>query len=151
MVTFRSYLRYVLTPTNFSVGGQFYEHTDGVAMGSTLSPVITNFFMEDFGERALAHATHKPLCWPAMLMTHLSSGCTEQRSWRGYVITRLTFTGIYNSPCRQRDIATHQLSISTYTGDQGAPWAIRSTENLPTLTSIWTLDHNIPPTYKLFF
>jgi hypothetical protein len=52
---------YVLTPTYFSVGGQFYEQRDGVAMGSPLSPIITNFFMEDFEERALAQATHKPM------------------------------------------------------------------------------------------
>jgi len=62
---------HVLTPTYFSVGDQFYEQTDGVAMGSPLSPVITNFFMEDFEDTALAQATHKPLCWSAMLMTHV--------------------------------------------------------------------------------
>jgi hypothetical protein len=28
--------------------GQFYEQMDGVAMGSPLSPVIANFFMEEF-------------------------------------------------------------------------------------------------------
>jgi hypothetical protein len=39
--------RYILISTYFSVGGQFYEQTDGVAMGSLLSLVITNFFMED--------------------------------------------------------------------------------------------------------
>jgi hypothetical protein len=32
-------------------------------MGSPLSPVIANFFMEDFKEEALKGATHKPLCW----------------------------------------------------------------------------------------
>jgi hypothetical protein len=32
-------------------------------MGSPLSPVITNFYMEDFEERALDLAPHKPLCW----------------------------------------------------------------------------------------
>jgi hypothetical protein len=32
-------------------------------MGSPLSPVISNFFMDDFEERALEQATHKPLCW----------------------------------------------------------------------------------------
>jgi hypothetical protein len=78
---------YVLTPTYFSAGGQFYEQRDGVAMGSPLSSVITNFFMEDFEERALAQATHKLLCWSAVWMTHLSSGRTEQRSWRGYLTT----------------------------------------------------------------
>ena len=36
--------------------------TDGVAMGSPLSPVIANF-MEDFEERALKQATLKPTRW----------------------------------------------------------------------------------------
>jgi len=77
---------YVLTRT-YSVGGQLYEQTDGVAMGSPLSPIITNFLMEDIEERALAQATHKLLCWSALLMTYLSSGRTEQRRWRGYLTT----------------------------------------------------------------
>jgi hypothetical protein len=32
-------------------------------MGSLLSPVIANYFMEYFEEMALEMATHKPLCW----------------------------------------------------------------------------------------
>jgi len=55
--------RYVLTSTYFCYDGQFYEQTDGVAMGSPLSPVIANFFMEDFEKKALEQATHKPVCW----------------------------------------------------------------------------------------
>jgi hypothetical protein len=54
--------RHILTSTYFSFGGQFDEQTDGVAMGSPLSPVISKFFMDDFEERALKHAKHKPLC-----------------------------------------------------------------------------------------
>lgn len=52
----------------------------------------------------------------------------------------MTFTGVYNSPSRQKETATYPFSIPTYTGNQRAPWAIRSTVNLPTLTSTWTLD-----------
>jgi hypothetical protein len=55
--------RHVLISTYFSVGGRFYEQTDGMAMGSRPSAVIANFFNEDFEERALAHVTHKSLCW----------------------------------------------------------------------------------------
>jgi retron-type reverse transcriptase len=55
--------RHVLTSTYFSFGGQFYEQTDGVAMGSLLSPVIANFIMDAFEEKALKQASHKPLCW----------------------------------------------------------------------------------------
>jgi hypothetical protein len=32
-------------------------------MGSPVSPVITKFYMEDFKERTLNLAPHKPLCW----------------------------------------------------------------------------------------
>jgi len=52
----------VLTSTYFCFDGQFYEQIDGVAMGSPLSLVITNFFMENF-EKAIEQATHKPVCW----------------------------------------------------------------------------------------
>jgi hypothetical protein len=55
--------RHVLTYSFFSFNGQFYEQTDGVAMGSPLFPVIANYFMEYFEEMALEMATYKPLCW----------------------------------------------------------------------------------------
>jgi hypothetical protein len=54
---------HILTSSYFSYTGQFYEQIDGVAMGSPLSPVIANFYMEDFEEMALDQAPHKPLCW----------------------------------------------------------------------------------------
>ncbi|XP_046382334.1 uncharacterized protein LOC124153280 [Ischnura elegans] len=52
--------QHVLTSTYFQFRGEFYEQTDGVAMGSPLSPAIANFFMEDFEERALSTAKIKP-------------------------------------------------------------------------------------------
>jgi hypothetical protein len=55
--------RHVLTSTYFCFEGQFYKQTDGVAMGSPLSPVVASFFMEDFEKRAIEQATHKPTCW----------------------------------------------------------------------------------------
>jgi hypothetical protein len=55
--------KHVLTSTYFCVDAQFYEQTDGVAMGSPLSPVIANFYMEDFEMKDIETATHKPACW----------------------------------------------------------------------------------------
>jgi hypothetical protein len=55
--------RHVLTTSYFSFNGQFYEQINGVAMGLPLSPVIVNFYMENFEEGALCLAPHKPLCW----------------------------------------------------------------------------------------
>ena len=56
-------ITHILTSTYFCFDGQFYEQTDRVAMGSPLSPVTVNFFMEDFEKKAIEQATHKPVCW----------------------------------------------------------------------------------------
>ena len=42
-----------LTSTFFSFEGEFFEQTCGVSMGSPLSPVVSNTFMEDFESKAL--------------------------------------------------------------------------------------------------
>jgi len=55
--------KHVLTSTYFCVDSQFYEQTEGVAMVSPLTPVIANFYMEDFETKAIERATHKPACW----------------------------------------------------------------------------------------
>jgi len=55
--------KHVLTSTYFSFDAQFYEQMDRVTLGSPLSPVIANFFMEDFDKKAIEQATHKPVCW----------------------------------------------------------------------------------------
>jgi hypothetical protein len=54
---------HVLSTSYFTFNGEFYRQTDGVAMGSPLSPVIANFFMEDFEKIALESAPQKPGCW----------------------------------------------------------------------------------------
>ena len=43
-----NWFRHCLTTTYFSCDNKMYEQIEGVAMGSPLSPVITNFFMELF-------------------------------------------------------------------------------------------------------
>lgn len=45
-----------LTSSSFCFEGEFYEQTCGVAMGSPLSLVVANIFMEDFESKALASA-----------------------------------------------------------------------------------------------
>ena len=55
--------KHVVTSTYFCIDSQFYKQTDRVAMGFPLSPVIANFYMEDFEMKAIEKATHKPACW----------------------------------------------------------------------------------------
>ena len=40
-------LDFCLKNTCFSFQGRFYEQTEGAAMGSPISPIVTNLFMED--------------------------------------------------------------------------------------------------------
>ena len=46
-------LRVCLTTTYFQYDGEFYEQLDGAAMGSPVSPVIANIFMEHFESLAV--------------------------------------------------------------------------------------------------
>ena len=56
-------LNFVLRSTYFQYSGSSYEQKDGAAMGSPVSAVIANLYMEEFEERAIATATYKPKIW----------------------------------------------------------------------------------------
>jgi hypothetical protein len=57
------FFRRDLATSYFTFCGQFYRQTDVMAMGSPLSPVIANFYIEDYGKGALESAPIKPRCW----------------------------------------------------------------------------------------
>jgi len=56
-------LHFVLSSGYFQYSGSIYEQKDGSAMGSPVSAVISNLYMEDFEERAIATASYKPRIW----------------------------------------------------------------------------------------
>jgi hypothetical protein len=56
-------LEVCLKPTYFQVDDKFFHHKDGMAMGSSLSPIVSNIFMEHFEELALDSAQYKPSLW----------------------------------------------------------------------------------------
>jgi hypothetical protein len=49
--------------TYFQVEDRFSQQKSGMATASSLSPVISNFFMEHFEQLALDLAPHKPAMW----------------------------------------------------------------------------------------
>ena len=52
-----------LTSTFFCFEDEFFEQTCGVAMGSSLSPIVANLFMEDFEAKSLASTRLLPKLW----------------------------------------------------------------------------------------
>ena len=65
-----SLLEYCLKSTYFVFQGKYYEQLEGAAMGSPLSPIIANIYMEEFETKALSTAPNPPpLCGKGLLMT----------------------------------------------------------------------------------
>ena len=56
-------LDFCLNNTYFTFQGVFYQQTKGAAMGSPVSPIVANIFMEAFESRALSTALHSPKFW----------------------------------------------------------------------------------------
>ena len=52
-----------LNSTYFSYGGNFYEPKEGAVMGSPVSAVVTNLYIEFFEELALETAPTRPRLW----------------------------------------------------------------------------------------
>ena len=52
-----------LNSTFFTFRKDFYEQVEGIAMGSPLSPIVANIYMEMFEKRALELSPLKPKRW----------------------------------------------------------------------------------------
>ena len=58
-----SLLEYCLRSTYFVFQGEYYEQLEGAAMGSPLSPIIANIYMEEFETKALSTAPNPSTLW----------------------------------------------------------------------------------------
>ena len=64
-------LEFCLKNPYFSFQDQFYEQVEGAAMGSPVSPIVANLYMEYLEQKALS--TAPPISGTGMWMTPLSS------------------------------------------------------------------------------
>ena len=58
-----SLLEFCLNSTSFMFQGQHYQQMEGAAMGSPLSLIVANIFMEHFEKQALESAPHPSSLW----------------------------------------------------------------------------------------
>jgi hypothetical protein len=58
-----SLLKLWLETTYFIYDDTFYRQIHGAAMGSPVSPIVCNLYMEDFEIHAISTASHPPLWW----------------------------------------------------------------------------------------
>ena len=56
-------LEFCLRSTYFTFRGKFYEQVEGAAIGSPISPIVANLYMENFETRALQSSPNPPLWW----------------------------------------------------------------------------------------
>ena len=56
-------LDFCLKNIYFSFQGRYYEQTEGAAMGSPISPLVANLFMEDLEVQAIRTSTTPPTLW----------------------------------------------------------------------------------------
>ena len=130
-------LEFCLKNTYFSFKGQFYKQVEGVAMGSPVSPIVANLYMEYFEQKALNTAPHTPGSDAGICMTHLSSKrkSTKRTSYNTSTVLTLPFSSQWRTIRRMGPSPSWTPLLNQRLMENCLPLC---TGNPPTLTSAYS-------------
>ena len=134
----KALFQHCLMTSYFQWDNEFYEQTDGVAMGSPLSPVIANFQMEHFKKQALASAPFTPTVWFRYVddtFTIWNHGEEKLEEFQNHLNS---IHPIYNSPWKKKQRANSLSQMSWSYTKLTSYWDTRSIENSLTQTGSQT-------------
>ena len=82
-----SLLEFCLRSTYFTFQGKLYEQQEGAAMGSPISPIVGNQFMEDFEKKAMSHHPTLHVAGGDLWMIHSlsSTQLIKKVSWNTWI------------------------------------------------------------------
>jgi len=133
-------LEFILSTTYFWFNGQIYRQKFGTAMGSPVSPLVANMFMEHLERKLLDTAPASRKCETEIMEKvcgRHSRDCKERLSGKTHRVYK--WTGwLSQHKVHIRSGTRWPVTISRFAVKQDRKWWLEATGNLPTLISIWT-------------
>jgi hypothetical protein len=120
----------------FQVGDKFFQQKYGMAMGSSLSPILSNVFMEHFEKLAHYSAEYKPSLWLWYVDTFVvwPRGPEQLQNFLNHINS--SRTSIQFTTETESDSVISFLDVLAIR--KGQHWPLKFTENPPTLADIST-------------
>ena len=141
-------LEFCLKSTYFTYKGNHYEQLEGAAMGSPISPVVANLYMENFEQKAISTAPHPPYLWKRFVDDTFT--IIESSQKRAFLDHINYFDQHIQFACEEQreDGFTPFLDILVMPNEDGSPSS--TVYRKPTHTDLylqWDSHHALPSKY----
>ena len=131
-----------ISSSSFRWRDQFYEQTSGAAMGSPLSPVLADLFMEEFKLDTIENADLRPNLWLRMLMTPSWFGPMARQHFTSSLNTSTLSIHSSSSPWSKNKTRPSVSSMSKSPEEKMGPLLTLYIANPHTQTDIYTARHS---------